>query len=740
MKKIISLLIFSTILLYTCIPAFAVEGTSAKVYDFYTDNMLFQQNETATISGLAKSGALIECELYNFRNLIVSKGKTYASKSGTFSVNFDAPNGGFTEYYICLKQNGEVFKTIKGVVFGEQWLASGQSNMQLYMKMIPDWNKFKFMNYGNKWVRILSFPDYPAFEDVSTITPALPQTNIPGAYWARGCDEEISDATAVGYYFAEELVKKLNVPVGILNASLGGSSIETWLSRDVVENDETALNLITKHNRYSSIENWGNVSNSYGGDMCSNYNARVYPLHDFKISGMLWYQGEADITSYLPGEYAHMFNLLQELNTQTFNYSKGKLPVVYTQLATFCYNTQRNLQDFNYEYTNMQKAAPESRSMITLYDLPLTFKSNYATIHPLDKEPIGRRMTKAALGLVYEKYDAYTAASFDSITFDGKDAYIKFTEVGDGLKAKDGQLRGFAVCSDDGVYYRADAEIISKDTVRVTCDNVDNPCSVTYAFSTLNDRANLYSTLNGEYFMAVSTFISDVDYQNKIYCDYGWADCESSKIWHMAHNVNDGRDDMSGYYNAWNSILCSENVDSKSAYKGTAGLNIQSRSKIFALEHKFSTKNKKFVDYVFRNEDTDWTSYGCMSFMVRNNGNDDIIIKAKIKNDGKNYLAAINSQENTLCTIPNDGQWHKVSLNLDSLFTSNGKAVDNSTKLNKVESFKIIFNSFDSASEIDIDEFEFSSQIEENNNIDKISLFDIVIKIVKKLFNFISKG
>lgn len=739
MKKIISLLIFSTILLYTYIPAFAVEGTSAKVYDFYADNMLFQQNETATISGLAKSGALIECELYNFRNLIVSKGKTYASKSGTFSVNFDAPNGGFTEYYICLKQNGEVFKTIKGVVFGEQWLASGQSNMQLYMKMIPDWNKFKFMNYGNKWVRILSFPDYPAFEDVSTITPALPQTNIPGAYWARGCDEEISDATAVGYYFAEELVKKLNVPVGILNASLGGSSIETWLSRDVVENDETALNLITKHNRYSSIENWENVSNSYGGDMCSNYNARVYPLHDFKISGMLWYQGEADITSYLPGEYAHMFNLLQELNTQTFNYSKGKLPIVYTQLATFCYDISRNFQDFNYEYTKMQKIAPESRAMITIYDLPLTFKSNYATIHPLDKEPIGRRMTQAALGLVYDKYDAYTAASFESVEFDGNNAYVKFTQVGDGLKAKDAQLRGFAICSDDGVYYRADAEIVSKDTVKVSCDSVDNPRSVTYAFSTLNDRANLYSTLGDEYFMPVSTFISDESYQNKIYCDYGWADCEASEIWHMAFTDDRSRDDLSGFQNAWNSILCSANVESDSAFKGTAGLNISSKSKIFSLGHKFSITNIKGVNYSFLDEDTDWSSYGCMSFMVRNNGNDDIVLKAKIKNDGTNYYSAINGSENIIYTIPNDGQWHKVSLNLDCIFTTKCKVADSSISLNKVEEFKIIFES-SSASDIDVDEFEFSSEIEENDNNEKISLFEIILKILKSLFSTILKG
>ena len=129
MKKVFTLIVL--ILAVICGSVTASAATQASLYSYYGDNMLFRQNDDAVFAGTAASGTEIEVTLYNSKNEKVAENKAQAFSDGTFSVSFTAPEGSFQEYRIVLKADGAVFDELSGVVFGELWLAGGQSNMMM---------------------------------------------------------------------------------------------------------------------------------------------------------------------------------------------------------------------------------------------------------------------------------------------------------------------------------------------------------------------------------------------------------------------------------------------------------------------------------------------------------------------------------------------------------------------------------------------------------------------------------
>ena len=207
MKKAFSVLLAIIAVFAFCVPSFA-GGTEAKLLNIYGDNMLFRQNSEAVIKGTAKSGARIDAALIDADGEVVAKGFSYASRSGTFSVLFNAPAGSYDNYTVELYENGVLFRSLKNVAFGELWLASGQSNMQyslsgVYggMEMYADKKEL------NEWIRVLFVPPLTTYMGSAERIPVDPQKDIEGAFWMNGKSMSIYDASAVGYYFAEKLEK-----------------------------------------------------------------------------------------------------------------------------------------------------------------------------------------------------------------------------------------------------------------------------------------------------------------------------------------------------------------------------------------------------------------------------------------------------------------------------------------------------------------------------------------------------
>ncbi len=701
-KKVISVLLTALFIFCSVTVAFA-EDSTARLYTVYGDGMLFAQNKDAIFAGEGNPGSTIKVQLLNENSWPIMNSSARVSDDGTFEVSFVAPAGGYKEYSVVLYQDGDEFARIDNVVFGELWLASGQSNM-----MFPLGQSIKgleMMNSGeklNKWLRVLVEPAYPTYNGTNAI-PADPQNDIIDAKWICGDNPEIYGMSAVAYFFAEKLMYELDMPVGILNSSLGGSSIRSWLSREAIDADSLLKEEMTEKGQYIKKLDWDENSTDIYIDMTANYNLRTHAYRNFRPSGMIWYQGETDLiydTSF--DLYTRSFDALQQMYTNMFEYEDGFFPIVYTQIAPYDYGGHR-ISEWNLNYTEIQSALPESRAMITLYDLSLTYQPAVGVIHPSAKQPVGERMANAALGMVYGKSETYTAASVESSEIKDGSIYVTLKNYGDSIKSDDKLINGFAVCGKDGIYVQAQAEIISEDTVKVWSEEVSEPVSASYAYCTLNTYSSLYSTVNGEKYLPVSPFVTK-QINNAVYwTDKTWADCELSKAWHLLP------DPHSAEFNTWKADGAEILLNQNSAYSGEKGLNILSKDTEFTVKpiqlYEIDGKTKPFSD-----TDTDWSNYGKISFYARNNGSNDITLDAlKIYIDAYSwYSPAVEGAKDSSYVIPADGEWHKITLDLDTLYLSGNECgfTYANEKLDYV--FKFQFEFSGENADISIDSFDFT--------------------------------
>ena len=706
MKTKIFSIFLAVIILICTIPFANAQESSPALYTVYGDGMLLQQNKTSFIAGKGAQGDVVSLTLADGEDVIFRSEATVGA-DGEFSVAVDAPAGGFKEYKITLYVNGAEFRTLNNIVFGELWLANGQSNMQYPLAQ----SKYGQDMYANnqkadKWLRVLYVPGIPEYKGSAELVPAQPQRNIPGACWLDGENPAIYGISAVAYFFAEKLTKSIDMPVGIINVPLGGTTIATWLSREAIDSNTTVKNALASRDTYIEKSDWNEAECDVYHDMTANYNLKMEGIKDFAISGMIWYQGESDIMlGWTDEEYKAAFDLLQKTYTELFNYQDGFLPVICTQLASYYYdNDNRVFLNRNLAFTEMQKDEADSRAVVSIYDIPLTYIPGVGSIHPECKKEIGERMAFAAEGLVYNQRSTYTTATVKSTEVKDSSLYVTLENTGDGLKAKRSVLTGFAVCGDDGIYVQANAEIVSSDTVRVWNDDIKKPVSASYAYYTNNGNANLYTTENGELALPVSIFVTDEAVGTHYWIDKPWTTCSTDEIWHIQG------DTYSGNYPTW------EGKKADISFSND-GLNIKKSSAL----SKFSanpvlTYKDGIVTESFYDVDCDYSDYGTMSFYVRNNSEADVTLKGVryYVNDVTWYAPAVDGTKTPRAVIPADGQWHKITLDLNRNYLNGNEGGIGYTneRLDKVKNIEFVFDSKDDA-DLTLDSITFTPSAEE---------------------------
>ncbi|MBQ8764229.1 MAG: hypothetical protein IJZ07_09025 [Clostridia bacterium] len=725
-KKIISVLLVLS-MVFAFMPAAFAEEATAKLYTFFGDGMLFKQNEEAVISGTGKAGSKIVSELYNADNSLVESGEATVSADGTFAVAFDAPAGGYDEYTVVLKCNDAEFAKLKNVVFGELWIANGQSNMQYPLAQAKRGREmFANQQKLSKNLRVLLVPAIPEYKGSVELAPVDPQPDIPGAQWVTGENPVVYSMSAVAYFFAEELLEELDVPVGILNVSLGGTSIASWISREAIDDDAQVKNDFVSSGDYIEKSEWNEKNFNISIDMTINYNLKMEALKNFRVSGMIWYQGESDIMMGWSGErYARAFDLMQRSYTELYNYQDGLMPIIYTQLAPYYYSDGGyNLTNMNIAFTDIQKQRPESRAVVSVNDIPVTFIPEAGLIHPESKEEISDRMAYAAMGMVYGEYETYTAPTLKDAEIKDGSIYVSFNNIGNGIKSKGDTVYGFALCGKDGVYVQANAEIIGENSVRIWSENVPDPCSASYAYCVSNQRANLYATDKNGFAMPVSPFVTDKNYCTHFYKDKIWADCEDEFIWHTE------TDAVSKFYPSWTAENADISASANDAYSGEKGMNIKAKDKSFSvtpvLTYEDDGKATAFFD-----TDTDYSDYSEMSFYVKNNGKTDAVFEGvKFTKDLVAWYSAFSGE-----VIPADGEWHKITVNLNrvNLFGNECGFGYTNERLDNVINLEFMFSSSEENSDIGFDCIRFTPSTE------KVSAgFDADIADADTPFEFVS--
>ncbi len=215
--KEIRAIIFLTILLFS-----TSLYSKIKLPSIISEHMVIQQNANVPIWGWGKTGEIVKVK-GSWMDKAVS---TVTGKDRKWSVMIKSPSAGRT-YKIVIDGENEII--IKDVLAGEVWLASGQSQMAFEVENV---------NNAKQEIANANFPKMRLFHVEHTYA-AKPQENCNGK-WVACSPESIKLFSGIAYFFGRDLYKKLNVPIGLISASKGGSPIESWINSKMIK-DNAAL-------------------------------------------------------------------------------------------------------------------------------------------------------------------------------------------------------------------------------------------------------------------------------------------------------------------------------------------------------------------------------------------------------------------------------------------------------------------------------------------------------------------
>ncbi len=685
MKKTAAILLCVIMIFASALPAFGAQEPAARLYNVYADDMLFQRDTDAVLAGEAPEGSTVTAELLNKTGAVAARGAATAA-GGRFCVSFPAPAGGYDEYTVRVCCNGTAFAELRRVVFGELWLATGQSNMEYYLNKTPEGKAMEAAGEtGPHDLHVLLLP--APYADGEYQTRYLPQTDAIICSWFTGDDAQVYRMSAAAYFFAVKLQQKLNMPVGVLSVPLGGSCIAPWLSRSAIDGNAAVKNHLIETGTYYGEERWSDPDRAMHMDMTNLYNTNIAPLTNFRPQGVLWYQGCSDLITDRTAEYYRdCFDLMQDSYTEDFCYAGDRLPFIFTQLAYFDYGMgPYKVTDFNEVFTDLAKADPASRAEITIYDLSLDY-NEMGAIHPMTKKPIGERMFLAAEGLVYGASSPTSAAVCTGAQVKDGSVYLTFENVGDGLAFAGETPRGFTVCGEDGIAVEANAEIAAPDTVRVYSEYVPYPVAAAYAAGSWSERANLWSTCGGEPFMPAAPYgIRDRRF-TRHYADNAWMNCEDLSFFA-------GSGPVVGYVNAWKLSGCGIALEGGDRAEGDAALRVTAKKASFTLSPNISDR-EKLKTVVYDNTDPCWDSYATLQLRVKNCGGT-VLRLDQIRlyvNDVVYYTPVCNETGLLGFTVPADGAWHLVTFDLNRLKTVGAAGSSRAeNKLSKVTQIKLRF-------------------------------------------------
>jgi sialate O-acetylesterase len=217
------------------------------------------------------------------------------------------------------------------------------------------------------------------------------------------------------------------------------------------------------------------------------YNAMIAPLLNYKIKGVIWYQGESNAGNAV--EYQKLFPAV--ISDWRGKWNQGDFPFLYVQLANFM-----KAKDLPSEsgWAELREAQLKTLSVPNTAMAVIIDIGEWNDIHPTNKEDVGKRLALAARKIAYgEKDIVYSGPIYKDMEIRGDKIIISFTNIGSGLIAKGcSELKHFAIAGADKKFVWANAEIQGNKVI-VSSDKVTNPTAVRYAWSDNPEGANLYN-------------------------------------------------------------------------------------------------------------------------------------------------------------------------------------------------------------------------------------------------------
>jgi len=432
----------------------------------FTDNMVIQQNTLAPIWGYAEPNSRVDAVgSWDTGSSVF----TISDGKGAWIMSMKTPKAGGP--FTITVTSGETV-TLNNVMAGEVWLCSGQSNME--------WSANHGIKDSETEIAAANYPDIRIFQ-VPMVKAETPQYSVEGE-WAVCTPEIMRKASAIGYFFARNLNRELNVPVGIISTAWGGSLIESWIPVHELPIDKRVEDRIFKND-------W---ALPHGG----MYNQMIYPFMPMKIAGVLWYQGESNHPN------ADIYgNLLKTMIRRWRDGFQTEFPFYMVQIAPFNYNSGGDGPAIVREQQEIVAKTFPRTGVVVVSDLV----DNVGDIHPIDKQNVGLRLVNMALAEKYNKpIKGYKSPTFKSVKIKDNKAIIEFADDLGALEYKGASIDGLMIAGEVGVFVPAHGEITDSNKLVVWSDQVTKPTAVRYCFDD-NTIGNIFSK-NG---MPVAPFRSD---------------------------------------------------------------------------------------------------------------------------------------------------------------------------------------------------------------------------------------
>lgn len=469
----------------------------------FTAHALFQHSAPLTVRGEATLPVSVSIER---DGAVLATASGVPGQDGRFTVRLEkTPVASFSPCAVRVT-SGEESLLLEDVLFGELWLAGGQSNMEL-----PNLEhlEYKALRPRFQAAGIRAYQPTPIELDA----PALDAPDFLGeGAWSGPADEEFGNASALASIFCTVLSEELRVPVGFLNVNRGATRIETWLPLESLTPE--LVEYQKRLGRYPTEENW----NSYTEEKIFQYKnfnqisacerKMAAPLYGVTVRGMLWFQGCSNCMAECEhGMYAKTLSLLRDVFRERYGIPGERFPVFFSTIYPHVYGKETIAHGrFNQALVDLVRAEPENYYLLTNNDLSpvwATHTKNHP-VHGIHKYQLGERFARVALSSVYRGEARCDAALLSGVERCGDHLLLRFSGVRDTLSFLDGHVRGLYVAGDDGKYLPAEARVLAPDTLRVSHPAIPEPKEV--AYSVVSNEiyvANLQA--NG---MAVAPFLS----------------------------------------------------------------------------------------------------------------------------------------------------------------------------------------------------------------------------------------
>lgn len=456
--------------------------------EVYNDGMVLQRNKPLKISGIANAGDKVTVTIGN------NTETTVASKDGKWSVTMP-PMKEATGLTMTVTA-GKDKLTYNDVAVGEVWVASGQSNMEFRLKHAKTYAEDK----GNLNDPLLRFYDMKpvAYTDAHGWTQEQKELtdnlqHYRPTSWTTSNDSTAPEFSAVAWYFGKMLRDSLDVPVGIINNSIGGSTAESWVDIESLEHNIPEILINWRKNDYlqpwaqkRAGENTGTdeegLKHRHPYEPAYLFAAGIRPLGAYPVAGAIWYQGESNAHNTLVHEM--IFPTLVESWREYWD--DPELPFIFAQLSSI---NRPSWPVFRDSQRIMANEIPGVEMAVT------SDQGDPHDVHPNNKKPVGERLGRQALYNVYGMKNIVPEGPGPvKAISEGNKVKVLFNNS-NGLKTSDGSAPStFEVAEFDGIFYPAVAEINDNNEIVLTVSEQITPKIVRYGWQPYT-TANL---VNGE--------------------------------------------------------------------------------------------------------------------------------------------------------------------------------------------------------------------------------------------------